>query len=331
MSGGDVPYQLRPNKYVDRQLFVDLVQRVRSYKPEARYVYSSMGGRYMEDARAIYQSLGITDVYSIEENLTNLNRQEFNKPYEFIQCLHKNSKEFVDEFAFFSSQFEEDQNFIVWLDYTNPKDWLPQMEEYGRLLSQMSVWDIARITVNANAQALGSPKGTEDLMTRRLEVFKSRVGKYPSDATKEEMNSKDFPGVMARTLKTVAAKAKAGEAELVVKPIAVFSYSDGNHPMLSITCILLPADAAAGFFSHETITDWPHLPSDWGDVKKIDVPTLSLKEKTTMDRLLFGKTAEEIQDGLGFSFDETPEDSVRKIEQYIDFHRHYPSFVRADI
>ena len=39
MSGVDVPYHLRPNKYVDRQIFIDLLHRLDRVRPLSRSVY----------------------------------------------------------------------------------------------------------------------------------------------------------------------------------------------------------------------------------------------------------------------------------------------------
>ncbi|WP_407928292.1 O-methyltransferase, partial [Collimonas silvisoli] len=54
MSGAYVPYHLRQNKAVDRQLFVDLLTKLNRYKAIGDYSYVSFGGPYLEDFKLVH-------------------------------------------------------------------------------------------------------------------------------------------------------------------------------------------------------------------------------------------------------------------------------------
>ncbi len=57
MSGGGVSYNLRPNKYVERQLFVELLRMVMSGSNFDNWVYVSLGGPQLEDHRLVHHQL----------------------------------------------------------------------------------------------------------------------------------------------------------------------------------------------------------------------------------------------------------------------------------
>jgi len=49
MTGEQIPYHLRPNKYVERELFCELLLRLGSQFDLKKYMYASMGGKFLTD------------------------------------------------------------------------------------------------------------------------------------------------------------------------------------------------------------------------------------------------------------------------------------------
>jgi hypothetical protein len=331
VSGIDVPYHLRPNKYVDRQIFVDLLNRLDRARSISRSVYVSLGGKFLDDHKAIRFAFDILGSVSIEKFAHVVPRQNFNKPFEDVSCLEQESKDFVSGFSAFRSEYPEDTNFIVWLDFVNPAERLVQLEEFSTLVGFGRPFDVFRITVNANAETLkgSDAKMPDQYNTRsewRLAIFQSQLGKFPCQATAREMTVAGFPAVLARAVGVAAMEGAKGK-KFVVRPLAVTSYSDGT-PMLSVTVILLPAAEADEFMARPWISEWKHRAANWGSVTKIDVPDLSLKEKMLIDRHTNVLDDRQIAGQLGFDLGDDQPSTLDKLSQYREHFRFYPQFVR---
>src|SRR5438128_1087470 len=81
MSGATLPYHLRPNKAVDRLLFVDLLARLDSAVSIAdNYEYVGLGGFTMEEFRMIHERFYELPLKSLEENRQVERRARFNAP-----------------------------------------------------------------------------------------------------------------------------------------------------------------------------------------------------------------------------------------------------------
>jgi hypothetical protein len=277
----------------------------------------------------------VRELISIDASPGVVARQEYNKPFDAMKCMAKTAAEFVDDFSAFASSYPPDTNFVVWLDYTNPKDRLLQLQEFSKLISHFQPFDIVKITINANIKTLGAegrlPAGFPTIRDWRLSIFQSQLSQFPSNLTADEMIQLHFPRVLARS---IAAAAKHGIAPLrdaTVRPLAVFVYSDGPHTMLSSAWIVLPEAEADRFMGEPPIANWPFLAPSWEEVAAINVPDLSTKEKLHIDRLLLSKQDEEISESFGFLFGEDVTDSVEKVSQYRRHYRFYPHFVRVSL
>ncbi len=151
MSGQNVPYQLRPNKFVERQLFLDVLDFVRVWDGPSRYVYVSMGGRFLEDFKLINDRFAIEQMISIESDETTWKRAAFNR-LGFIDCRHETSGEFVENLEKLLSD-QADRRLIVWLDYADANKRGEQLGEFRQLVSKLGSGDVAKITLNANPQS----------------------------------------------------------------------------------------------------------------------------------------------------------------------------------
>ena len=119
MSGGNLNYQLRPNKYVERALFVELLSKICGAKTHT-YAYVSMGGPQLEDHRLIHKTLGIKKLYSFEIDKNVLLRQQFNKSPSVLTCLSGSISHFIDDFEGFTEREKlKKYKLIIWLDYAS--------------------------------------------------------------------------------------------------------------------------------------------------------------------------------------------------------------------
>jgi hypothetical protein len=256
-------------------------------------------------------------------------------PFDSMKCLPKTAADFVAEFSTFASTYPADTNFVVWLDYTNPKDRLLQLQEFWKLISHFQPLDIVKITINTNIRTLGAegklPAGFPTVRDWRLDIYQSQLGQFPGNATVEEMVQSSFPRVLARSIAAAAKHGTATLREATLRPLAVFAYTDGQHTMLSSTWIVLPEAEADSFMREPPIANWTFLAPSWEKVAPINVPDLSTKEKLHIDRLLFSKQDEEISQSVGFFFGEDQTDSIQKVAQYRWHYRFYPHFMRVSL
>ncbi len=151
MSGHNVPYQLRPNKFVERQLFLDVLDFVRVWNGPWKYLYASMGGRFLEDFRLVNNRFAIEQMISIEIDETTAKRQAFNR-LGFIECRNQSSGEFVEELDKLIADHPS-RRLVVWLDFAIANKRGEQLGEFRQLISKLTSGDVAKITLNANSQS----------------------------------------------------------------------------------------------------------------------------------------------------------------------------------
>jgi len=332
MSGGLVPYHLRPNKAVDRYLFVELLSKVNRVVSIDSYTYVGFGGPFLEDFKLIHSYFGNKKMLSIEGNFNVWKRQTFNLPLTCIECFQQTSGDFI---ASYSIQ----GNAIIWLDYASPRELRVQVQEFESLLAKLQTYDVVKITLNANPDTLrardsinkeGKRETTEERNTKRLQKLSGRLGEYlPQETTAEMMTLDDLPQVLCRVIEFAANKALRGRSEEVFQPLTSFVYSDSAHQMLTITGIILPGNEVREFFRKTAIRKWRLSATNWRTIHKIRLPELTAREKLFIDKQLPKSTGRQIQKKLKFLFDEDEEKSLEIIKSYVTFYRHYPNYHRV--
>ncbi len=317
-----LPYHLRPNKAVDRNLFVELLLMINLYNKISDYSYIGFGGPFLEDFKIIHASLGLTEMVSIENNEDVYNRQKFNSPLNCIEYKKEQCSDFIDNFS-------NEGNVIIWLDYATPR-LLDQLNELRRLIVKVSKYDIVKITVNVNPQALGEPDPDEpnntdipapEILHRyRLKKLMEAIPDYfPEGTTFDMMRRLHYPKIICKAFEIAAKKAMEGIPELYYQPLTIFTYADSGNPMLTITGIMLEEKEEADFFEKTGIDDWIFAKAKWSDPLLIDVPELSVKERIQLDAMLPHHTRGDIYSSLNFI-------KKDKIDNYICYYRHYPLF-----
>lgn len=334
MSAGSVAYNLRPNKYVERHLFIELLNLLTRDYPLDNFVYISLAGPQLEDQKLIHHTLGMNKLISVEADETIWKRQEFNRRPSSMQCFHRSIGEFIDDFASVLRTFEP-CTFVVWLDYASPGQRTEQLQEYGRLLSQLREGDIVKITLNANVATLGE-KQAEDtdyqLWKRRYAKFQSQFGAiYPTDNhSPKEMRRDIFTGILCEIVKWVAIQAtEARIPGLEPLPLSIFTYQDGHHRMLTITTQLVQSSTKQQVSSKLQQAGWGYLPSGWDNITAINVPNLTPKERLIIEAYLPTDDLVNLHDSLPFRFDSDDDESLRILQAYADHYRRYPSYFQV--
>jgi hypothetical protein len=330
MSGGNIPYQLRPNKHVERILFVEILAKIILNESE-KYAYISMGGPQLEDDRLIHQSLGITHLYSFEENPTVFQRQLFNLRPSCVECIQKPIDYLVDSFDnFINDNNLDDKNLVVWLDYTVPNKRREQLIQYHTLLSKLQEQDIVKITINANPATLGERYRNEtekDLLSRRFEKLQTEIGDYlPPDTVAEDMTGNRLAPILCKAIEIAAEKGTSNYSRLTPLLLSLFSYQDGNHLMATATVRLTKvADAQ----NYKNSLRWDYSPNSWDDVRKINIPSLTAKERLEIDSKLPTSDFQALHSGLPFQLDTDVDVSLELLKEYANHYTRYPSYFQV--
>jgi hypothetical protein len=325
MSGGSIPYHLRPNKAIDRYAFLELLSKIDKYSSISQYKYIGFGGHSLEDFKYIHSRFGLGNMLSIEGDPDVYNRQKFNQPHNCIHCLQKSSGDFINE-------FQRTEETIIWLDYMRHKELRKQIEEFQATISKLELLDIIKITVNSHAAAyVQSQEDMKELELQdaRIRHLKTGLGEiFPAaEVTVDMMTEKRFPEALHLVLKYAANLAMVGQNDIYFQPLTAFSYKDGHH-MLTVTGIILERTEKQDFLDKTNIYTWELSNIDWKPPRRINVPDLTIKERLYIDSCLPKFEAKTIQDELGFLFDSKESVSLEMLETYVLFYRHSPYFSR---
>lgn len=342
MSGEAVAYHLRQNKHVERQLFAEVLSHVDRMFPVKDYLYASFGGVYFEDFKLIHNVFGSEKMLSIEQSEWVRNRQEHNVPYGCIRCEKLKSRELIDALDTWREAFNA-QNVICWLDYASAGERRLQLEEFRSAISRLEPHDVLKITMNANPESLGEfnkaikvemdrPSNTLNAIQLRsklrLQKLNSELGDLlPGGVEEQDIVKEQFPALLLNVIRQVASRAISEMPGVVFQPLASFSYADSEHTMLTCTGILLNSAEVEAFTQRSVLLDFPFNGLDW-TLQQINVPLLSVREKSTLDHEYARKSVGEIAAGLGFQVDESTTKSLAMLESYFRFHRFYPHYHR---
>lgn len=308
-------YHLRPNKYVDRCLFVNTLDRLSTILSLQDHRYIGFGSFLFDDFKLMHDRLNISSMISLECNQIIYDRANFNVPYNCISIINQSSTDFI------SSENWGEKNSIIWLDYTSPKDLGQQFSDLASLTNIVLPGDIIKVTLNAHAQALGD---AEEGLDARLCKLKERIAEYiPSTAIKDNCSSKQYPLLLLRCLHKLFASqfTELKHDERYVLPLYSTVYRDGQT-MVTFTCIVLD-DHSLDEKIKCAFSDMQFINFEWDSPSIIKIPDLTVKEMIEINKLLPSENAEEqIKGKYNFIF----ENNQDEIQSYISFYKYYPSF-----
>lgn len=329
-AGSSLPYRLRPNKAVDRELFLSLLMRLAPKLALEKYHYVGLGGPFLEDFRLIHGRLGIAKMTCIETEEQVHKRQLFNRPIASIECVHKSLEDYLDETDF-------DSPAVIWFDYTEPRGITTQIERFARTIGTVPIGSILRVTLNANPESLGKPDSkdisveaegevSEDRAQRptiqewRLARLKERLGSlFPNGLAADGMTQKNYGKSLLLALKLAVEKEVLSFRDRRIVWALATHYADGQA-MVTASLVVCQDDdrtieeLVKGWEFYAT-TDAPH---------RVDLPALSTLERLAME------STDDAQTKMGFNLPksamgENPFDVFKK------FYRIYPHFSRVEL
>ena len=114
-SGAVVNYNIRPCKNIERKMMCEMISCLATVDDLSEYRYIGMGAKYFVDFIQMHKKFGIKEMYSLETMRTDevKKRFEFNKPFNCINLVFKNSTEWLSSTGF----RWKDKKDIIWFDY----------------------------------------------------------------------------------------------------------------------------------------------------------------------------------------------------------------------
>lgn len=328
-SGSSLPYRLRPNKAVDRELFLGLLSRLAAALRIESYRYVGLGGPFLEDFRLVHARLGIDDLVCVEAEAGVHKRQIFNRPVGRIQCIHSTLEDYID-----STDFEKP--VVIWFDYTDPRNLMDQIERFSRTIADVPLNSVLRVTLNANPTSLGKPDPDEiavetasgerssdtkkTLQEWRLDRLRERLGGlFPSDLKPSGMKHKNFGESLLKTLRIAVEKEVLSHVDRRVVWALATHYADGQ-PMATATIIVCSIEDT----SIDTLVNGWEYSSTPGAPLLLDMPALSTLERLTME------SCEDPKQRMGFDL---PRSDMGEdpFESFKRFYRVFPHFSRVEL
>ncbi|MCE9506941.1 MAG: hypothetical protein K8R48_01305 [Alphaproteobacteria bacterium] len=332
MSGDSVPYHLRPNKFIERELFCELLGKLSKWKKLDSYLYASLGGAFLADAKLVNVRLGIKKLLSVESMPYIHTRQLFNMPVKGIRCEQMDSSRFVTNFDSWISDFKC-TNAIVWLDFAKASPRQHQIREFGQLLRAMNTGDVAKITLNTSINTVYQRLKDQDTPAYQTQTFnklKDDLGDLfiEGELDSSQMNNDGLAKALLLALEKVASDATNGDYRKKYMPLSVLRYSDGFHEMMTVTVVALNEKDMAGFFKKSKVKKWPFFSETWMKWHEIAVPELSIKERQRIDKLIKKHKSDALQvhTALGFKLASNDDESLGSLSSYIK-HRAYSPYV----
>ncbi len=309
-------YHLRPNKYVDRQIFAEVLKSLSRNVEIQDYTYIGMGSFMFDDFKLLHNTLGIGKMISLEVDPLMHKRASFNKPLKCIKLIQQSTTDYI-------ANMEPGNNkHIVWLDYTDPSEIGAQFDDFCRLICTLNEYDIIRITLNANPTSLGKPPSEEEnLWEYRLDTLRQRLGDFvPTSVVPNNLVKKKYPLVLLSCLKKAYLKTIVGKERRFL-PLYSTVYDD-NTQMLTLTGVVVMCEENGEVFKQNKELR-KYCSFEWDNPLNIFMPELTPKEIIHINNELPIKAEGKlISKKYEFVFKNNPD----MLRSYLRFYKEYPNF-----
>ena len=299
------PYHLKTNKAIDRLLLVDILDVLKINCGLSNYTYYGFGGPFLEDCRLIHNRCPGIQIVSIENDEQTFKRQEFHRFSKNLKLINK-------DFSNFLLNFSSSGTSIFWLDYTDRK--LKRFNEFKSILGKVSDNSVVKITIRAERDR------------QNLTKFKQQYPKIcPPSAQQDDIKETErLVKLLQDMLEIAAQQALPGSGESVFQLLDSSYYKDQTR-MLSVTGIVCNKNKVPKIC--KWFKNWAFVNLTWEAPRKIDVPTLSIKERLHLEEHMptGDPTGRVLSEVLDYGIDN------EKLKQYEEYYQYYPYFARVSI
>jgi len=312
-----INYALRPAKSVQRKMLLEAFRRLSPFGRIDSYRYIGLGSTYFSDFVLFHNVLGINQLISIEKDVSNRQRFEFNRPYSCIQLLLGHSNEVLPTLHW-------NHKTILWLDYDGTLE-PAVLADVKYFCASASRGSLLIVTVNAEPTAL---KENES----RLAILKSALGvdKVPPDVEEKDLSQWGTARVYKRII-TTEIRETLGERNgsrgldnaIQYRQLFDFCYADGAR-MLTVGGLIFER-VQEGDVERCRFKDLPFVRSDIRPKSKpymIEVPSLTFREIRHLDKQLPRMKRRRVA---------SPKVPISDLKKYERIYRYFPAFAETEV
>lgn len=319
-----INYALRPAKAIERRMLCAAFERLHPFQRIERYRYVGFGSIYFSDFQLLHRELGITDMLSIEKDVSAKACFRFNRPYKCIRLRFATSAEVLPTLNW-------KRRTILWLDYDDRLN-ANILGDIATVCLRATSGSLVVISVNAQPDAEPSAEDRDqyeretgksfDLGDYRLRIARGLVGeKLPSGTSGAHLRGQELTKVFREIIHNEIAEQLSirnavlpADDKLLYRQLFHFCYKDGAQ-MLTVGGILYRAEeeptvAACGF---DTL---PFIRTG-GEPCSIKVPCLTAKELRHLNSQLPTVPSAKLR---------APGVPDADIQRYAEVYRYFPAF-----
>jgi hypothetical protein len=318
-SGNVINYSLRVGKNIERKMIKDCLLRLFNFSNTNTYQYIGFGSKYFTDFIVFHKYLHIDSMISIEGDVDNEAKYDFNKPLNCIKMMYGHSSEILPS-------IDLSINSVIWLDF----DGLlvnSCLEDISFCISKMKSGSVILTTFNSHPLRLGElirSHGEGELKELTEKDVLSHIAKKYINLGQEFkgfskwLNYSTFlQSVVINAINNaldIRNRDLAPEEKISLHQIFYFDYKDGVE-MTTLGFIVCTAAETDKIKSCQFEDFEFYKPSN--ESYKIIVPNLTSKEiKTLVEKMpISGRNIQEL-DLPSSVFNEKDVESFSKIYKY---------------
>ena len=322
-SGEIVNYNIRPCKSIERKMMCEMISCLATKNVISEYRYIGMGAKFFVDFIQMHKIFGIKEMYSLETRRSDevKERFEFNKPFNCINLVFKNSTEWLS-----STGFKwKDKKDIIWFDYDGSftSNQLKDVEFCaGKVQSGSMIFVSTSLNFGLDFDEM-DPKGK---LTRFCECVDNES--YTKHLQAKNFAAKGLYQVLANIFSFVIDEAILRRNTVITNDskkmyadrIAHFTYADSLTPMVTLGWIFY-SEYDREKIKQCGIYELPFYKKE-NEPYDISVPNFTYKELAILNKNM--PNANHPIEGAAFF-------SKEEVEAYKKIYRYYPTTVETNV
>lgn len=307
-----INYYLRQQKSIERKMLCHLLRELNASFRLKDYRYIGMGAKYFVDFLLFHNEFGFQNMISIESDIDNCAKYDFNNPLKCIKMEYNFSSE-----ALRNIDWNGCINNIIWLDYDSQLKAF-MMEDIETMISKLKSGSMFFISFNSQ----------QPHFSERVERFRQNMGIYCPASTSladlaELRKHGFFKRIINNVIETAIRKRNLSlppEEQISFQQLAYFLYKDGAE-MITIGGILLNQEDQNKYRTLylDQVLDFLVESRDEPPYSLI-IPPLTYKELNYLFKQLPTENIADVN---------IPGISQAQIEAIIRVYRYYPVFLEA--
>jgi hypothetical protein len=314
-----IHYALRPAKNIQRKMLLEVFRHLGEFGATDDFRYIGFGSTYFSDFTLFHRALGFKKMISIERDLSNRERFEFNRPFDCVDIKFGDSSEILPKLKW-------GDKTILWLDYDGSLG--PSVLTDVRFFcSSAPSGSVIIVTLNAEPDELGL-----EGVSARLEKLEALVGRERIPIGTKEGNFAAWGTanifrriITSQIFETLADRngALKPSAKIRYRQLFNFQYSDGAK-MMTVGGLIYEASRLSDV-EKSKFQDLDFVRTATkanSEAYRIEIPRLTFKEIRSLDRQLPRRARARLK------LPRVPADDIKKYER---LYRYFPTFAETEV